>query len=115
MAGRLKESGYSPRWKPDPAAVEAATRRFFARVPDEFEVVRVKTVGKAVALALGAEWSPAIGQMVRAALARMGGRLILHAHRHLVAGIRPRHFDRADAVKLSMELRGRKTPPREAA
>jgi len=100
---------------PTYAQVAAAVGRYFVRVADPFETLRVKTVGEAVAVALGARWSPTVGQMVRRALLEMGCELVTFEHKHLVKNIRARHHDRADAVALAMKLRGRKNAPKDAA
>jgi hypothetical protein len=104
---------YRPVWKPSPEAVIACVRRFFTIVPDDFIVIASRTVGNAVALALGVTWNPTLAVQVRNELIVMGGRPIVFSHRHLFARVQARHFDRADAIKLSMQLRGRKTLPRE--
>lgn len=100
-------------WLPTGEQVAGTLRRFFVCVPDPFECLRSQVVGKAVAHALGCNWSPALATMVKAELVAMGCRLCVFESRRLVAGIRPVHFDRADAVRVSMQLRGRKTPPKD--
>src|SRR5574342_408398 len=94
------------KWMPTPEQVDAAVRKHFVCVPDDFECIAVRTVGDAVALTLGTRWSPNLAVMVRASLEAMGARLIVFAHKHLVKRLRARHFDRRDAVKLAMKLRG---------
>lgn len=86
-------------------------RNFFTCTDDDFLVVRTKVVGLAVAASLGAVWSPALGTMVRGALERMGAEIVLFNHVHLAKRVQPRHFDRAEALALSVQLRGRKNPP----
>lgn len=99
---------------PTPEAVRACVRKFFVIVPDDFIVLPSRTVGNAVAVALGTHWHPALAIMVREALESMGARPISFSHKRLFTRVQARHFDRADAVKLSMRLRGRKTLPRDA-
>lgn len=99
------------RYRPSQAQVDAALDRYFVRTGDELDVQRSQVVGKAVALALGVAWSPVLGQMVRGALGRMGGRLFKFSNCRLVSGIRPRHFDRADAIRVAVELRKLKRVP----
>lgn len=85
-------------------------KQYFAVVPDDFEVVRSRVVGEVVARALGIRWSPALASVIKPALAQLGARHVWHHHVPLWKGLRPRHFDRADAVKLSNAIRGRKRP-----
>lgn len=99
-------------WQPTESDVSAAVREYFTKAPSAFYVVRSQVAGKAVALALQTKWSPALAKLVRAALTKLGGKPIVFNHAQLFAGVMPRHFDDAQAVALSMELRGRKNPPK---
>jgi hypothetical protein len=112
---RRRHSRPETKWKPSQEQVAEIVAKYFAFVPDDFECIRTKTVGQAVAAAIGVIWSPTLAMQVRRALIAMGGRLVEFNGKHLVKRIRPQHFDRAEAVALSMRLRERKTPPRGMA
>lgn len=105
-------------WLPSPAEAEQAVRSFFRVVVDEFEVVRTRVVGEAVARHMGIKWSPRLAGILRPVLQRMGA---VEANLYNVMvwkGLRPRHFDRKDALALSNTLRKRKRPveaPQEEA
>lgn len=97
-------------WLPTEREADEVLRQFFVVVIDDFEVLRSRVVGEAVARALGIRWSPALSSILRPALEKMGARPAWHHHVLLWKGLRPRHFDRADAVALSNTIRGRKRP-----
>lgn len=103
---------YRPKWRPPQADIDATVRKFFAYVPDDFIVMRAQVIGKAVALALGATWSPALALQVRESLKALGGRFIVFDNRRLVCRICPQQFTHEEAIAHSMALRGRKTPPK---
>jgi hypothetical protein len=94
--------------------VDEVLARLFVKTGQPLDVLRTRVVGQAVAMALGMRWSWSMGQVVRAGLERMGGRLFRFHNRRLVAGVRPRHFDEQEAQALGMELRERKRAPRAA-
>jgi hypothetical protein len=100
----------SRTWLPTRAQAEQAARQFFAVVPDEFEVVRARVVGETVARSLGIKWSPALSRLLRPIMESMGARAVVYEHVVLWKGLRPRHFDRAEALALSNALRRRKRP-----
>lgn len=97
-------------WLPTEAEAEQELRSFFVVVPDDFEVLRSRVVGEAIARRLGIKWSWKLAVIVRSALRRMGAVEVNFDNVRLWKRLRPKHFDRADAVRLSNAIRKRKRP-----
>lgn len=109
---RLVKGGYRPVWQPSQAEVDRAIDQFFRMVPDDFFVLRARTIGVAVATLYRCKWSPALALKVRDKITRLGCRIADVNGVHLVARIRARQHDTAEAAAISMKLRQRKRLPR---